>query len=241
MNAKPVTVRRIGLGLVAAAALLTSGCAAGQQAATANESATLDGVNKTLGNIALRGLAIAPPPAGGYPVGSNPLVKLVIVNTGTDADALTEISTPVATTWAAYRTVAEAGRVLADAASSATASESPSAPVSDTASAASGSPSGSSSTSGSRSAAPSSTAPAPPNRLPLIPLAPGRRVSWGVPEATGAMILLDTTRILHPGTTIRVTFTFRRAGTITVPVPIQLTSSPNFSFIPSPSGPLEGG
>src|SRR4051812_20716692 len=48
----------LGIGLAVAAALLTSACAAGQQAATANAKTTLDGVNADLGTIHIRGLVI---------------------------------------------------------------------------------------------------------------------------------------------------------------------------------------
>jgi copper(I)-binding protein len=240
VNAEPVIVRRIGLGLAVAVALLSTACAAGKQAGTANEQASLDGVNRTLGSIALRGLAVEAPEATSYPAGSTAQLKLVIVNTGTSDDKLTSITTPSATGWAAYRTTAAADRAIAaDQSGSAPAEQSSSAPAS--APAASGSDTGSAS--GSESAPSSSAAPAPrvPQPLSSVRLPAGGRVSWGVPEAKGALLLLGTQGTLYPGTTIRVTFTFDQAGSITISVPIQLTSSPGTSVIPGPSATGQDG
>jgi copper(I)-binding protein len=240
VNAEPVTARRIGLGLAVAAVLLTSACAAGQQAATANQQATLDGVNQSIGSIGLRGLTIEPPDGRSYAPGSDASIKLVIVNSGTKADRLVSISSPVATGWAAYRTTADAG--LVEAARSSTAA--PSSPAAS--SSAAGSASASSSASGSTSAAGSASASSPPASssaaaLPLptpltsVPIPAGGRVSWGVPEATGALLLVHITKRLYPGTTIQMTFTFANAGPITLAVPIHLSSSGGSLVIPGPS------
>jgi hypothetical protein len=228
VNAEPVTVRRIGLGLAVAAALLTTACAAGQQAATANEQATLDGVNRTLGSIALRGLAIEAPAATSYAPGSSARLRLVIVNTGETTDKLTSITSSAASGWAAYRTIAAADRAVAAQRSSTGTSPSTSS--------SSASESTSASTSESAASAPSSaSAPRVPSPLQSVSLPPGGRVSWGVPDATGALLLTGTRGRLYPGTIVQVTFTFELAGTITVPVPIQLSSSPDTSVIPGPS------
>jgi copper(I)-binding protein len=40
---------------------------------------------------------------------------------------------------------------------------------------------------------------------------------------------------LWPGMTISLTFTFDRAGTVTVQVPVQLSKTPQTSVIPAPS------
>ncbi len=61
MNAEPVTGRRLGIGLAVAVALLTSGCAAGQVAATANQKAVESGVEANAGTLAIRGLLIQSP------------------------------------------------------------------------------------------------------------------------------------------------------------------------------------
>jgi copper(I)-binding protein len=100
--AQRVTKRRAGIAVAAIAALLTSACAAGQQAETAEESPTLDGTNADVGKIALRGLAIESPHGIAYQPGSSATVKIVIVNRGSSTDRLTSITSPAASGWAAY-------------------------------------------------------------------------------------------------------------------------------------------
>jgi copper(I)-binding protein len=240
VNAEPVTVRRIGLGLAVAVALLTTACAAGQQAATANEQATLDGVNRTLGSMALRGLAVEAPSGTSYAPGSSARLLLVIVNTGETTDKLTSITSPAATGWAAYSTIAAADRAVAAGPSSTGAS--PSTSSSSASESASASTSKSAGRSNSASTAPSSAAaPRVPTPLTSVPIPPGGRVSWGVPDAKGALLLTGTQGRLYPGTIVQVTFTFELAGTITIPVPIQVSSSPGTSFVPGPSATGQAG
>jgi copper(I)-binding protein len=241
VNAQPVTVRRIGLGLIIAAAVLTSGCAAGQQAGTANQQATQDGVDRTLGPIRLAALAVRAPSGATYPAGSAAQVRLVIVNTGQHTDTLTSITSPEAGGWAAYRTAADAAQALAATSSAATSS----APTSSSP-ASSSSPSGSSGSSGSSgagsSSATSSSPPSPTSTAAPVPrpqtsvaIPAGMRVSWGVPDSKGTLLLLGVKRALYPGTVIELTFTFQRAGTITIAVPIQVSSAPGSSTVPGPS------
>ena len=81
MNAKPRTARRAGLTMtLIGAALVTSACANGKEAQTANEKPTLDGNNANVGNMLLRGMVIATPPTGKYSTGEDAALKLVIVN-----------------------------------------------------------------------------------------------------------------------------------------------------------------
>jgi hypothetical protein len=81
----------------------------------------------------------------------------------------------------------------------------------------------------------STSAPLPsPGRQVLIPA--GGRKSWGVPEATGALLVLGFSNDFWPGTTMPMTLQFAKAGSITVQVPIALSASPNTSPIPELSG-----
>lgn len=68
-----------------------------------------------------------------------------------------------------------------------------------------------------------------------VDIHPGTRTSWGTPEAKGQLLLINTTKVLFPGTTIQMTFSFATAGSVTLTVPIALSSSPNTSPIPSPT------
>lgn len=233
MNAEPVRMRsclvrgtgRIGLAVVAT--LLMSACAAGQQAQTAEESATLDGVNKSVGDIALRGLAIAAPVGSAYYLpGSDAELKLVIVNTGSQSDTLTSITSTAVTGWGSFPSSAQAKAVQsADGSAAATAGPS-----------ASGSSAASSSPASSPAAGPSSTTANAPQGSRAVDIAAGGRTSFGVPETKSVLLLLKTIGKLYPGSSIDVTFTFARAGSVTVTVPIQLSASPGTETIKQPSG-----
>ena len=86
-------VRAITIGAVAAALLLTSACAAGQDAQSATEQETLDGTSARVGTMTLGGLALETPSNGvSWPSGSTVPLKVVIVNSGQRADALTNIT-----------------------------------------------------------------------------------------------------------------------------------------------------
>jgi hypothetical protein len=105
--------RTLGIGLAVAIALLTSACAAGQQAATANEQNTIDGVNADLGAIHIRGMLIDPPTLF-YKKNDSATVKLVLVNTSqTKSDLLTSVTSPAITDWGSFSSAASADAVLA--------------------------------------------------------------------------------------------------------------------------------
>lgn len=201
MNAEPVRmrpclVRGAGrIGLAVAATLLMSACAAGQQAQTAEQSATLDGVNKSVGDIALRGLALAAPVGSAYyRPGSDAELKLVIVNTGSQPDTLTSITSTAVTGWGSFPSSAQAKAVQ------------------------------------------SSTAAKAPQGSQAVDIAAGARTSFGVPETKSVLLLLKTIGKLYPGSSIDATFTFARAGSVTVTVPIQLSATPGTETIKQPSG-----
>jgi copper(I)-binding protein len=92
--------RRVGVrvaALAAGALLVLGGCAAGQDAQTAEETPVVDGVSANVGDIALRAVAVAPPPNNSHAKGSDATLQLVIVNGGSTDDQLTGVSTLAAT------------------------------------------------------------------------------------------------------------------------------------------------
>jgi hypothetical protein len=206
VSAQRVTARRIGVALTVAAALLTSACAAGQHAQTADEHSTIDGTSADVGGINLRGLSIEAPSGSTayYPPGADVQVKLVIVNNAQQADQLTSITSPAFRSWGAYQSTADADAVIS--AHAATSSPPPSA----------------------------SAAPLPTPQQAVTIVGNGR-VGWATPEATGALLLVSAKKSIYPATTIPVTFTFANAGTVTVQVPVALSSSPPSSVIPAPA------
>lgn len=196
--------RRIAVGLALAATLATSACAAGQIAETAQEKATLDGTNVDVGNIALRALSVQTPDAVNYPVGSNPLVTVVLVNNGQSADKLVSISSSVASGWGSYADQVDVPQSGAAAAPASAA----------TASAAAG-------TSGNATAA--ITLPPTATTAFGVPVANGR-----------VLALLGTKKVLFPGNEISITFTFAKAGSKTFVVPIQVSASNTGTYHPTP-------
>lgn len=50
----------------------------------------------------------------------------------------------------------------------------------------------------------------------------GNRVGYGVPSSKRNLALLSTTQTLYPSATVPITFTFAKAGSIRVAVPVQL-------------------
>ena len=110
--------RTLGIGLAVAGALLSAACAAGQQAATANERNTLDGVNADIGAIHIRGMVVDPPLLS-YKPGDSATVKVVFVNTsGTKSDLLKSITSPAISDWSSFNSTAQADAALGAGASS---------------------------------------------------------------------------------------------------------------------------
>ena len=188
---------------VACVALVATGCAAGQQAQTARDTPAIDGVSTTLGKISLSGVSVAAPSNGpSYPVGAMASLQFSVVNTGTSDDELTNVTTSAA-----------AGVGPAPTATATdTATDTATVTATDTAT-------GNASASAS---ATTSTAPAP---FDPVQLAPNVRVAYGLTPTDPVIVLSGLTAPLYGGNTIRVTFTFANAGTITLTVPVQLTSS----------------
>ena len=64
----------------------------------------------------------------------------------------------------------------------------------------------------------------------------GQRVSWAVPDSRRVLVLLTSVGRIYPGSSVKLTFTFAKAGSVTVVVPVQTSSDPGDSTIsPGPS------
>jgi copper(I)-binding protein len=74
-----------------------------------------------------------------------------------------------------------------------------------------------------------------------VALPPNIRVSYGVPDATHVLQITGIKQVLWPGSAIRVTFTFQRAGSKTVVVPIQLTTPPGTQAVGGETSSPPGG
>jgi hypothetical protein len=218
----------MGIGLVAACAtLLTASCAAGQHAATANETPAIDGIDGAVGSIHLAAVALTAPPVSCYLPGGDATLTLVIVNSGHSADTLADVTSPRFKSAVVAANPDDAASYLQ--AEPGTGSCAPT-------------PSGSSSS--SAVVTPSQPLPTPAKAQQI---AAGESLQLGV-TATGAdapsgpVVVLRglTGGALYAGTTIPVTFSFANAGDVTLTVPVQLSVAPNNSTVPVPSGSAAG-
>jgi copper(I)-binding protein len=64
---------------------------------------------------------------------------------------------------------------------------------------------------------------------------PGTRVGFGTPEATDVLTLVNLKQSIFPGTNVALTFSFQNAGTVTVSVPVAVSTAPSSSFVPGPT------
>ncbi|HVU93173.1 MAG TPA: copper chaperone PCu(A)C [Jatrophihabitans sp.] len=206
-KAQRATARRVGLAAAVAAGLLTSACAAGQVAQTADEKPTLDGANAKVGQyITLGGTALETPTDGiSWAKDSNVPLRVVLVNSGQRDDQLTSITSPDFSGWNAYTSVAAASAAHLPP--------------------------------GTDAPAASSSAPAEPPTPVTVPAHGRVVFSTENYGAGGNRVLLlnGAKQDLHPGMPVSLTFTFATAGTVTLTVPVQLSKSPQTSIIPGPS------
>jgi copper(I)-binding protein len=245
--------RSAGRSRVALAALVTAGgvvlagCAAGQQAQTAEQRPTIDGNNAEVGPLALRNVAIEYPDNGVYRKGSVARLRLVIANTGNESDELTEVRTDVAGEVSLVgaqtqddsspsASPAETGSATPTETGSATPTETGSATPTATGSASptegpGGTPSGTATVTATESpaASPSETGPLPGTTVTILP---NNAVSIGQGTAEAAILLRGLTQDLRSSQVVSITFVFRSAGSVTVPVPV---ADPSGEVAPAPT------
>lgn len=239
------TRRSAGRSRVALAALVTvggvvlAGCAAGQQAQTAEQRPTIDGNNAEIGPLALRNIAIEYPDNGLYRRGAVARLRLLIANTGNASDELTDVRTDVAGEVAIV-----AGQTEDDSApsGSATATVTPSGTPAETGAP---TPTGTATPSETGTATPTegpssadqsvSATPPDPSQSPAaspsetgpipgttVTIAPNYSVSIGEGTSGSAILLRGLTRELRSTEVVSITFVFRDAGSVTVPVPVAI-------------------
>jgi hypothetical protein len=207
-------VSALRAGLVAlSAVVLTAACAAGQQAQTANEKPSIDGTQGSVGSIQLSNVALRTPPTNSYPSGSSVPMSVYISNSGQSGDTLTSVTSTEFSGWDVVPTE----------------SVQTSAPA-------------------SPSTAPSSsTASAPTSGRPQQ-IGAGLAVGFGLTNLTASgggstdTVLLtglaSKSAPLYPGMSVKVTFTFAKAGQTTLTVPVQISAKPNTQTLrPSYSPP----
>jgi len=94
-----VRARRTTLLAIVVLPLALTGCGVGLDPQTYRERTSQDASNISLGDLALRNVAIAPPDAGAaeFARGADAQLTLAVVSTSGDPDTLVAVSTPAAT------------------------------------------------------------------------------------------------------------------------------------------------
>jgi hypothetical protein len=239
------------------AALLVSGCGAGQISQTADMQPAVPGANSTVGpgadnSIQLRNVTLAYPGVDGYRQGANAPLLLHIFNTGQRPATLVRVETDAASAVTMQGGPVESGSASASPGATAarsetasptsspseTPSETPSVSPSETAA---GSPS--ESPSETAAVSPSESLPASPGGLPVnvtVPVAGFVVLS----PATGATLRLDgLTRAIRAGESARIKFVFSNGAEYTLDVPVGLPSvpAPRGSAVSEEAGAESGG
>jgi len=199
------------VGSGAAGMLLVTGCAAGQQAQTIEQTPSIDGVQAEVGDIAIRAAGIAAPESGAsYPKGSDAPLRMVIINRGATTDKLVSVTSTMAggATFSAGSSSSSAGSGETASSASDSSSASPSASDSSPAATASGAPSSSSS---------------PAENTP-IELAGRQAVQIGTGSGGPTVMLTGLTTDLFPSQPVPVTLTFQSGASVTLTVAVRLTS-----------------
>lgn len=218
-----------------AVALAVAGCGAGKITQTDSQASAVDGATADVGTIAIRDVLIPYPDngSGAYPAGSDVPLQLTIVNHGGLVDTLVSVSSPVAervlvqgTTQipseAAVVAKGTGGHEASAGAPSATASPSPA-------------PAAPSAEPGAHGAEPSATPEAAPHSAEPSAEPGAQSGAEASPLDVGEVriVLLDITQPLRAGLNTEITFVFRKAGSVTIPVPIGSPQEPGRE-------PLEG-
>lgn len=200
------------IGLAAISLLAVAGCGTGQIAQTANQQPSIVGINGSIGNIDLRNVMIEHPAGDRYPAGSDAVLDITVVNSGRSEDELVGATTPLAGNV----------RLTADAAASTSATPEPSF----SGGTASASPSGSATPVPKKAAAKKSPATkASPTQAPpsSVKLPVSTRVALN--GAGEHLELQKLTQDVFSGDTVTVRFTFARAGTVSLDVPVATSST----------------
>lgn len=218
--------RAVLASLTVVGGLALAGCGAGQQAQTAQQRPTVDGISAQVGPLQLRDVVIEYPEGGKYARGDDARLRMIVVNEGADGDALVEVRTDAAdsVTFAATGTPAtEEGTAsptaepTTSATATATATASVSAlPTTTPPAEPSGTPSG------TPAGTPSATASPTPTEEPFSRIAiPGNGLA-ALRDAGPAIELVGLTRELRAAEVVRVTFVFEQAGELTVDVAVAV-------------------
>jgi copper(I)-binding protein len=191
-------LRAATMGVLLLSPLALSACSAGQVTQTATQERDKTGAQAQVGDITLRQVQLAHPRGGTYDAGDDADLIVAIVNSGGNADTLTGVD---GDGFGSAEIQGPATGTSASTSASASAS-------------ASASPSASPSASGSTSTASGGSG---------IEIPAGASIFVGGDQYTITLKKLD--QQLTTGQHIEVTFTFQKAGDVTIPVTVATPST----------------
>jgi hypothetical protein len=222
-NARPVARRSVRrstaalLGASGALALLLTGCAAGEHAATSKEVSVVDAGAAKIGPIGLNAVSVIAPKTSNYAKGADAQLQMYLTNNGQSDDELIGVSTSSAASVQSFANVAAADEAATAAAESSEAAAA--SPASDSSSAAASSPVAASS-GGDSSCAP--LAGFTPITVPA-----GGAVPIGYTTQQTVLTLQQLTGTLFPAQSLQLKFSFCHAGAVNIAIPVALTPGPS--------------
>lgn len=217
-------LRAAAIGVLLIAPVTLSACSAGQVNQTSAQNRDKGGATVRVGNITLRGVELAFPRGGSYPPGSDAVLNAAIVNGGAANDTLVSITGDGFTGVDVTGTGAQA--TFATGSATAATGTGTAATGTESATATSGAATGTATDTG----AATTTATA----VPLPSEAPSNSVGIKIPgnsviylgQNAPHVTLTGLTQSLNAAQSLRLTFTFQRAGAVTVEAIVAYPSSP---------------
>ncbi|MEU0796165.1 hypothetical protein ABZ342_39405 [Amycolatopsis sp. NPDC005961] len=213
--------RVLGAGVLAlGAALVLAGCGAGQITQTDSQQPAVNGTYAQVKTIVLRDAAVQYPTSGpGYPVGATPALTLTIVNQGAQDDSLVSVTTEdgaQATIGGSKAIVAGHSLVIGPDDAVESTNEVQTTPPSSS----SETPTATGTATGTSSTGTSSTGTATSSSSAETPSTSATPTAAPATVGKGTVTLPALKQPLWPGQTIKVTFVFQVAGSVTVELPI---------------------
>ena len=231
-------LRAATVGVLLLSPVVLSACGAGQIAQTATELRDKTGGRAEVGDLSLREVALAYPESGQYAVGADAELQMAIINNGAQDDRLTRI-TGQGFSGAVFTNAASAAALTAPTTSAASTTPVTAAPATGSAGSAATptatNPATATATTtaaaASASAAPTTSAAAPAPTE--VTIAGGQSVYVGT--GTTHITLTGLQSTLTTGQSVTVTFSFEKAGDVTLKVtvanpPTALSHSSAYNF-----------
>jgi copper(I)-binding protein len=244
-------LRAAAIGVLLVAPVTLSACSAGQVNQTASQIRDQFGATAQVGDLTLRGVQLEYPPGGTLSPGDEAGLQAAIINNGSADDTLVSISGPgftgVAVTGTGTQsTQSTSGGATSSAATSSSATSSAAPTSSAAATSSSAAATTGATTTGSTS--PGLTTPPASSTSALPSTAPTTSVSIPIPANSVVYLgqnaphvtLTGLTESLNAALPLKVTFTFQRAGAVTLEVyigdpPSVLSNTSTYNFSESGS------